>query len=93
MSKLVYFHEDFTFQDFLSKVVILIKREDLIGHSWLYQGQELDEPDSFVMSYTIPRRVTEQIAINDECDFKQMVEEATKKYAAEVKIYMVEQKV
>jgi hypothetical protein len=93
VSRLTYFHEDFAFQDFLSKMILLIAREDLIAHSWLYQGQELDEPDSFTLSYTITRRVTEQIAINNGRDFKQMVEEATKKQAAEVKVYIVEQKV
>jgi hypothetical protein len=81
LSKLTYFHEDFTLQDFLAKALILMKREDLITYSWLYQGQDLDEPNSFTASYTIPRRVIEQIAINDDHDFKQMVEEATKKGA------------
>ena len=93
MSKLTYFHEDFTLQDFLAKALILMKRDELITHSWLYQGRDLDEPNSFTASYTIPRRVIEQIAINDDRDFKQMVEEATKKGAAEVKLYIVEQKV
>jgi hypothetical protein len=70
-----------------------MKREDLMAHSWLYQGQDLDEPNSFTASYTIPRRVIEQIAINEDRDFQQMVEEATKKGAAEVKLYIFEQKV
>ena len=93
VSKLTFFHEDFKFQDFLSKMILLINRRDLIRHSWLYHGGELDEPDSIEMSYTIPRRVTDQIAINGERDFKQMVEEATKKDTAEVKLYIIEQKV
>jgi hypothetical protein len=70
-----------------------MKREDLMAHSWLYQGRDLDKPNSFTASYTIPWRVIEQIAINEDHDFKQMVEEATKKGAAEVKLYIVEQKV
>jgi hypothetical protein len=75
------------------KTIFLINRDDLIPHSWLYHGQELDEPDTFTMSYTIPRRITDQIAINGERDFKQMVEEATKKDNAEIKVYIIEQKV
>jgi hypothetical protein len=93
LSKITYFHEDFAMKDFLVKALILMKRDDLIMHSWLYQGHDLDEPNSFTASYTIPRCVIEQIAINEDRDFKQMVEEATKKGTAEVKLYIVEQKV
>lgn len=93
VTKILHFHEDFTLRDVLSKILTQIKGERLIAHSWLFRGQELDEPDSFSMSYTIPRRVTEQITINEESDYHEMIEEATKKTAAEVKVYIVELKV
>lgn len=93
LTKIIHFHEDFTLQDLLSKILMTLKREDLITHSWLYHGRELVESNSISVSYTIPRRVLEQIIINDDADFKQMVEEATFKLAAEAKLFIVEKKV
>jgi len=93
VTKISYFHESFALKDFLSKVFIILKRDDLIEHSWLYHGHERDEPNSFSTSYTVPRRVVEQIEIHEDEDYQQMVKEATQKISAEVKVFIVEQKV
>jgi hypothetical protein len=93
LTKITHFHEDFTLQDLLSKILVTLKREDLIAHSWLYHGHALEESDLISVSYTIPRHVLEQIIINDTADFKQMVEEATFKLAAEAKLFIIEKKV
>jgi len=94
VKKISYFHESFALKDFLSKVFIILKRDDLIEHPWLYHGHERDEPNSFSTSYTVPWRVVEQVEINEDEDYQQMVkEEATQKISAEVKVFIIEQKV
>jgi hypothetical protein len=93
VSKISHFHEDFTLRDFLTKVLDMNKRLDLLNGSSLYHGEELDDGDSLSLSYTILRRVTEPISITCEEDFTQMKDIATKKTEAEVKLYLVEKKV
>lgn len=87
------FHEDYGLPEFIVKAFRTLDRADLIEHSWLYHGQALDTPNSFSMAYTIPRKFTDQVQINNVDDFKQMVKEATYKIAAEVKLFLVEHKV
>ena len=93
ITKINHFHEDYGFRDLLVKLVNVLERDDLLNGSWLYHGSELDNGDSFSLAYTIPRRVTVQVRITCEEDFVQMRDEATKKIAAEVKFYIVENKV
>jgi len=93
VTKISYFHESFALKDFLSKVLIILKRDDLMEHSWLYHGHEREEPNSFSTSYTVPRRVVDQVEIREDEDYKQMVEEATQKISAEVKVFIIEHKV
>ncbi|KAF8958724.1 hypothetical protein BDZ97DRAFT_1915991 [Flammula alnicola] len=92
MTRIDHFHEDVPLRDFLIKALTSLKREDLFECSWLFQGQELDDADSFSLSYTIPRRVTDQVVVVNEKDYKQMVEEASNKSPFEVKLYVVENK-
>lgn len=93
MTRIEYFHEDVPLRDFLIKTLTSIKRRDLFESSWLFQGRELDGNDCFIFSYTIPRRVTDQVIISDEKDYKQMVVEALSKSPFELKVYIVEKKV
>lgn len=93
MTKIEYFHEDVPLRDFLTKILASLKRQDLFESSWLFQGHELDRGDCFALSYTIPRRVTDQVVISDGKDYKEMVHEASSKLPHEVKVYMVENQV
>ena len=93
VSKISHFHEDFTLRDFLTKVLDTHKQVDLLNGSSLYRGEELDDDNSFSLSYTIPRCVIEPVLIACEADFMQMRADATKKIEAEVKLYVVENKV
>jgi hypothetical protein len=93
MTRIEYFHEDVPLRDFLIKTLTSIKRPDLFESSWLFQGRELDGNDCLMLSYTIPRRVTDQVIISDEKDYKQMVDEASSKSPFELKVYVVEKKV
>jgi hypothetical protein len=93
VTKINYFHEDFALQDLISKAVHLLERLDLIEGSWLYQGRELDNEDSFSLCYTIPHHVTEQVVISGDADFKQMIEEVTNKAVAKVKLFLMVNKV
>lgn len=94
ISKITHFHKDVGIKEFIVKVLQTIHWEELIEFSWLYRaGEEMEQADSFSAAYSIPQRVVEPITINDEEDFKQMVEEATKKANAEVKIMITENKV
>lgn len=54
ISKITHFHEDYGLKEFIVKILKTIKREDLIEWSWLYRDEELERPDSFSASYTIP---------------------------------------
>ncbi|KJA25411.1 hypothetical protein HYPSUDRAFT_109643, partial [Hypholoma sublateritium FD-334 SS-4] len=93
MTKIEYFHEDVPLRDFLTKILASLKRQDLFESSWLFQGHELDRGDCFALSYTIPRRVTDQVVIGDGKDYKEMVHEASSKLPHEVKVYMVENQI
>jgi hypothetical protein len=93
ITKIGYFYKKFALKDFVSKIVIVLKRDDLLEKSWLYHGYEREEPNSFSIFYTIPRRVVDQVEIHESEDYKQMVEEATQKNSAEVKVFIIEQKV
>lgn len=93
VTKISYFHENFTMKDFLSKVTTILKHDDLLEMSWLYHGYEREEPNSFSVFYTVPRRVIEQVEIHENEDYMQMVQEATQKNSAEVKVFIIEQKV
>ncbi len=93
LTKIEHFHEDMPLRDFLTKLIILIKRQDLFETSWLFHGDELDTDDCFTLSYTIPRRVTDQVIISDGRDYKEMVDEASNKSPHEVKVYMIEKQV
>ena len=93
ITKICYFHEDYALRDIIVKVLDTLDRRDLFQYSWLYREEEFDKGNSFSLFYTIPCRVTKQVEINGKDDFKQMVEEATYKPAAEVKIFLTEKKV
>lgn len=93
ITKIDHFHEDIPLRDFVVKAITCLKREDLFEQSWIFQGHELNEPNSFSLSYTIPRCVTDQVEIGDEKDYKHMLEEATNKSPHEVKVYIAENKV
>jgi hypothetical protein len=93
ITKISYFHEKFALKDFLSKVTTILKRNDLLEKSWLYQGYECEEPNSFSIFYTVPRRVVDQVEMHEDEDYVQMIEEATQKNSAEVKVFIVEKKV
>ena len=93
ITKIEYFHEDVPLRDFLTKVLISVKRQDLFESSWLFHSHELDRGDSFTLLYTIPRRVTDQIVISNGRDYKEMVDEATNKSPHEVKVYIVKNQV
>jgi len=93
ITKINHFHEDFRFRDLIVKLVNLVEQDDLLDGSWLYHGSELNNGDSFSLAYTIPCRVTVQVRITCEEDFVQMKDEATKKIAAEVKFFVIKNKV
>jgi len=94
ITKIDYFHEDVPVRNFLTKTLsINLKCEDLFESSWLFQGEQLDDPDSFSLSYTIPHRVTDQVNITNEKDYKQMVDKATSRSPFEVKLFIIENKV
>ena len=92
ISKFSYFHEDYELRDFLVKIITALDRLDLLEFSWLYNG-ELDTPNSFTVTYTIPRRVTAQVAIVKDTDYVAMMKEAVKKKDAEIKVFITEHKV
>ena len=93
VSKISHFHEDFELRDFLTKMLDIHKCVDLLNGSSLYRGDEVNDNESFLLSYTIPRRVIEPVLITCEEDFMQMRGDATKKLEAEVKVYIVKNKV
>ncbi|EDR07888.1 uncharacterized protein LACBIDRAFT_298195 [Laccaria bicolor S238N-H82] len=94
VTKIDHFHEDVPLRDFLSKTIgTNLKRDDLFENLWLFQGQELDDADSFSLSYTIPRRVTDVVDIDNDKDYVQMVTEATNKPPFEVKLFIVENQI
>ena len=69
------------------------KRVDLLNGLSLYLEEEVDDGDPVSLSYTILCCVTEPVSITCEDDFTQMKDIATKKLEAEVKLYLVENKV
>ncbi|KDR71157.1 hypothetical protein GALMADRAFT_25054, partial [Galerina marginata CBS 339.88] len=91
-TKIEHFHEDVPLCDFVIKALDSVKRTDLFGLSWIFQGHELDTDDCFTLSYTIPRRVTDQVTVSNEKDYSQMIDEITSKSPFEVKVFMVENK-
>ncbi|KDR74191.1 hypothetical protein GALMADRAFT_21465, partial [Galerina marginata CBS 339.88] len=91
-TKIEYFHEDVPIRDFVIKALDSVKRTDLFESSWIFQGHELNTDDCFTLSYTIPRRVTDQVIVSNEKDYKQMIEEITSKSPFEVKVFIVENK-
>jgi hypothetical protein len=94
ITKIDHFYEALPLRDFLAKAIgTNLKREDLFEHSWIFQGQELEDGDSFSLSYTIPRRVTDQVEIDNDKDYAQMVDEATNKAPCEVKLFIVKNQV
>jgi hypothetical protein len=92
ITKIDYFHEEFELKDLIVKIAHLIQCDDLVGYSWLYQGEKLDTPDSFSIAYTIPRSVTNQVQISGKRDFDRMVADAIKRGSPEVKFFLVENK-
>ena len=93
ITNISYFHESFALKDFLSKVLIILKHDDCMEHSWLYHGHEHEEPNSFSTSYTVPWHLVDQVEIHEDEDYKQIIEEATQKIFAEVKVFIIENKV
>ena len=93
ITKLEYFHEEVPLRDFLTKILMSVKREDLFESSWLFRVRNLDRNDCFTLSYTIPRRVTDQIIISNLRDYSEMVDQATSKSPHEVKVYVIENQV
>ncbi|KAF8812901.1 hypothetical protein BYT27DRAFT_7004650, partial [Phlegmacium glaucopus] len=91
-TKIKYFHEDILLCDFLIKALDSIKRHDLFECSWIFQGRELDTDDCLTLSYTIPQRVTDQVIVSNQRDYKQMIDEITSKSPFKVKVYIVENK-
>jgi len=92
--KINYFHEDIPLCNVLTKTLTMnLNREDLFECSWLFQGEQLDDPNSLSLSYTIPCQVTDQVNISNKKDYKQMVDEATSKSPFEVKLFIIENKV
>ena len=87
--KINHFHEDVPLHNFLSKAIgTNLKCNDLFEHSWLFQGHELDNADSFSLSYTILRHVTDQVNIGNDKDYAQMVTKVTNKSPFEVKLFI-----
>ncbi|KAH6869009.1 hypothetical protein BKA70DRAFT_1132100 [Coprinopsis sp. MPI-PUGE-AT-0042] len=68
------FHEEFAFRDWLVKVVTTIGRQDLLQGSCLYKEVECDDTDSFILSYTVPRKVSDAIVLQNEEHFQELVE-------------------
>ena len=93
ITKIRYFHEECALRDVIVNALQALNRIDLLEWSQLYREEEFDEGNSFSLFYTISRRVTKQVEINGQDDFKQMVEEATHKATAEVKLFFTENKV
>ena len=81
--------------EFLVKVVGLLKHENLLKLSHLFHHETFDEdmPNSFTAKYTVPRKVKDPIQLNDPSDFRQMVLEATSQKSAEIKLSIVKHKV
>lgn len=93
ISKIEYFHKDASMRDFLAKMLLSLKRDDLFETSWLFRGRDLHQNNSFMLAYTIPRRVTDQVVITEEKDYREMVDQATDRAPNELKVYLVEQQV
>jgi hypothetical protein len=68
-----------------------VNRQDLLQSSSLFRGIHTMDNDPFTLEYSIPRRISDRVRIEDVVDFEQMVDEATKKAAAEVKFFVIEQ--
>jgi hypothetical protein len=71
-NSVAHFHEEFEFKDWLVKVVAAVGRQDLLANSALYNRTA--SANSFTLSYTVPRKVTDEILIRNEDDFKEMVD-------------------
>ncbi|TFK63535.1 hypothetical protein BDN72DRAFT_720902, partial [Pluteus cervinus] len=89
-----FFHGELSFPDALNEIFLVLDQVDLLEDSQLFQGKDLDneDRDSFILTYTVPRRVSTAVQINDAKDFGEMLDEATYKDAAKVKFFVVEQK-
>ncbi|KAJ3543455.1 hypothetical protein NMY22_g3140 [Coprinellus aureogranulatus] len=75
-SCMVYFHEDYPLRDFLVKIVKELKREDLLEHSAIYNGQQDSDANSISLTYTVPWKVKNPLRILTDLDFANMVKEA-----------------
>lgn len=81
-------------RDFLTTVLLCLGQIELVAGSRLYQDALPDDAEeSFTISYTIPRRVTNPIFINNEKDYEQLLREATGKPPYEVKVFLVQNQV
>ncbi|KAF8974792.1 hypothetical protein BDZ97DRAFT_1751511 [Flammula alnicola] len=54
--------------------------------------KKLADPNSFSLSYTVLCCITQEININNEKDYKQIVDKTTKKSLYEVKVFVVKNK-
>ena len=70
-----------------------LKHEDLFEHLWLFQGQELNDADSFSLSCTILCHMADQVDIGNDKDYAQMVTKARNKSPFEVKLFIFENQV
>ncbi|KAJ2936905.1 hypothetical protein H1R20_g190, partial [Candolleomyces eurysporus] len=99
-SFITYFHEDTSFQDWIFKLVDVIERRDLLEQSLLYNAIALSRdagPNSFSVSYTVPRKVTSETEVKKAEDFDELVVQAKAtdgtKEGARCKVFVTEHKV
>jgi hypothetical protein len=97
MTKVAYIYEDYELKDFLAFVIChTLKHPDLLKNFSLYSGHEHDDPDLFLLTYTIPCTNLLKVSIDMktcETDYAEMVEQATKKGKPTIKIEITESKV
>lgn len=90
VSKIFFIHEDMTFKDVLTKLVLTLKREDLFDGFSLDDGTIAQAP--FDLLYSIARTSSKNIDLQTVEDFATMMAEITTKSRPSLVISMTEKK-
>ena len=91
ISKVLFVHEDMPFHEFLTKIIVTIKRKDLFEDMQVQDGEITNTP--FDLRYTIARTSCKNIELQTMDDFATMMAEARTKTRAAIVLAMIEKKV
>jgi hypothetical protein len=86
----MYIHEDMAFKDMITKLLFLLKREELHAGIEMHRGQLVHAP--FKLSYTITRTAYKNISIESADEYKTMMENAQAKTNAALVLTALEVK-